>query len=97
MLARLYGPQAGNQNLARFRNAELDAIYERMRAMPDGAERLALFDRVKRIAVAWAPYKYHAHRVFSDLAQPWLIGYRRPLFWQNWWEFVDIDPARQPH
>jgi len=96
-LARLYGPQAGNQNLARFRNAELDAIYERMLVMPDGAERLALFDRVKRIAVAWAPYKYHAHRIFNDLAQPWLIGYRRPLFWQNWWEFVDIDTARRPH
>jgi len=22
-----------------------------------------------------------------------LLGYRRTLFWQEWWHMVDIDPA----
>jgi ABC-type transport system substrate-binding protein len=91
MLTRVYGPQAGNQNFARFHNAEVDALFERLLVMPDGPERLALFDRVKRITTAYAPYKNIAHRIFTDLAHRHLIGYRRPLFWQNWWEYVDID------
>ena len=94
-LARVYGPQSGNQNLARFHHAEVDALYEKMLVMSDGPERLAMFDRIKKITVAYAPYKYHAHRIFTDLAQPWLIGYRRPLFWQNWWEYIDIDESKR--
>jgi ABC-type transport system substrate-binding protein len=92
----MYGPQVGQQNFARFRSKEVDTLYERAQVMPDSPERLALFDRVKRIAVAYAPYKFHCHRIFTDLAQPWLIGYRRALFWQNWWEYVDIDESKKP-
>ena len=90
-LARLYGPQAGSQNLARFRHAGFDALYERMQAMPDGPERDALFREAKRIAVAHMPYKYTVHRIANELVQPWLVGYRRPLFWQEWWHMVDVD------
>ncbi|HJV62628.1 MAG TPA: ABC transporter substrate-binding protein, partial [Albitalea sp.] len=97
LLARLYGPQIGHQNIARFRNAEVDRLFERMLVMPDGPERLAMFDRIKRIAVAYMPYKYLVHRIFTDLAQARLVGYRRPLFWQNWWEMVDIVDAARPH
>jgi ABC-type transport system substrate-binding protein len=96
-LARVYGPQKGQQNLARFQNAEVDRLYEKMLVMPDGPERLAMFDRIKRIVNAYMPYKYHVHRIFTDLAQPWLVGYRRPLFWQEFWHMVDIDESKRPH
>src|SRR5205814_9068781 len=95
-LQTLYGPQAGSQNLAHFRHKEVDALYERMLVMPDGPERLAMFDRIKRIAVAYVPYKFHAHRIFTDFAQRWLVGYRRPVFWLDWWQYVDIDESRKP-
>jgi ABC-type transport system substrate-binding protein len=95
-LARLYGPQAGSQNLARFKNAEFDRIYERMQVMADGPEREALFDQAKRISVAYMPYKTTVHRFTNDLVQPWVQGYRRPLFWNDWWHMVDIDAARAP-
>ena len=51
MLTRYYGPQAGNQNLARFRLKAFDEIYDRMTVLPDGPERLALFERAKKLAV----------------------------------------------
>ncbi|WP_324426776.1 ABC transporter substrate-binding protein [Azohydromonas sp.] len=92
-LARLYGPQAGSQNLARFKNDAFDAIYDRMQVLPDGPERDALFLEAKRIAVAYMPMKYTVHRISNDLTQPRLVGYRRPLFWQEWWHMVDIDEA----
>jgi ABC-type transport system substrate-binding protein len=95
-LGRLYGPQSGSQNLARFKLPEFDRIYERMRVLPDGPEREQLFLAAKRLTVAYMPYKYTTHRTEADMLQPWVAGYRRPLFWQEWWHLVDIDPTRQP-
>jgi ABC-type transport system substrate-binding protein len=92
-LYRLHGPQSGSQNLARFKNAEFDAIYDQIAQMPDGLEREALFEKAKKIAIAFAPYKPTVHRISTDLWYPWLTGYRRPLFWNEFWHMVDIDPA----
>ena len=95
-LQRLYGPAAGGQNLSRFKSPEFDKLYDELQGMADGPEREALFFQAKRIGVTYMPYKNHAHRIISDLAQPWLIGYRRSLFWQDWWQFVDIDESLRP-
>jgi ABC-type transport system substrate-binding protein len=93
---RFHGKQAGGQNMARFRLPAFDALYDRMDVLPDGPERLALFEQAKKLAVAYMPYKSHVHRIVTDMAQPWVIGYRRPLFWQDWWHMVDIDPSKMP-
>jgi hypothetical protein len=42
------------------------------------------------------PYKVTVHRFTNDLLQPWVLGYRRPTFWNEWWHRVDIDLARAP-
>ncbi|SHN00773.1 ABC transporter substrate-binding protein [Rhizobacter sp. OV335] len=91
----LYGPGAGGQNLGRFRNERFDAIYDRMRSMPDGPERLALLDEANRIVTALAPHKYNVHRIVTDLAQPWIVGYRRPVFVSRFWQYLDIDESRR--
>jgi ABC-type transport system substrate-binding protein len=93
---RYHSKQIGGQNQARFKLPEFDAIYERMDILPDGAERTALFEQAKRLAIVYAPYKSHVHRYLNDMAQPWLIGYRRPLFWQDFWQYLDIDTAKLP-
>jgi ABC-type transport system substrate-binding protein len=89
---RLHGPQAGVQKLARFKLKAFDEIYDRMSQMPDGPERLELFRQAKMLAVAYAPYKAIAHRISNDMWHPWVSGFRRPVFWQEWWHMVDIDP-----
>ena len=94
-LQRWYGPQSGQQNLARFQLPAFDALYERMQSLPDGPERAALFLECKRLAVAYMPYKVLVHRVSNELLHPWVSGYRRAPFWQNWWHQVDVDPARR--
>jgi ABC-type transport system substrate-binding protein len=94
-LDRLASAHVGGQNLARFRNEQLDAIYNEMRRMPDGPERLALFTEAKRLAVAYAPYKSSVHRIITDLMQPWVYGYRRAPYWLHWWQYVDIDAEAQ--
>lgn len=92
-LSRLYGPMAGGQNMARFQLPEFDALYDRISVLPDGPQREALFAQAKRIAVAYMPYKTHVHRYVVDMLHPWLEGYVRPLFWQEWWHMVDVDNA----
>ncbi|RZI57834.1 MAG: bicyclomycin resistance protein [Rubrivivax sp.] len=91
-LARMYSGQIGAQNYARFKLPAVDKLYEEASHLPDGPARTKLFDETKRYATAYMPYKYRGHRFITDIAQPQLIGYRRPQFWQNWWEYVDIDP-----
>jgi ABC-type transport system substrate-binding protein len=90
-----YGPQAGQQNLARFKLPELDRLYERSQSMPDGLEREKLFLQVKRLCTAYMPYRYVVHRIGTELLHPWVHGYRRAVFWNNWWKFVDVDADRR--
>jgi ABC-type transport system substrate-binding protein len=92
-LARYASREIGGQNLARFSLPAFDAVYERLLALPDGPERQALFLQAKRLAVAYMPYKLRTHRILTDMAQPWLQGYRRPVFGLDWWQWVDVDPA----
>ena len=95
-LQRHYGPASGGQNLARFKSAEFDRIYDRMQGLSDGPERLALLRQAQLIAVTYMPYKSHVHRMYTDMAHPWVAGYRRPVFWQDWWQYVDIDTTHLP-
>jgi len=91
LLAAYDTGRIGSYNYARFSLPAMDAIFERTALMPDGPEREALFRESERLAIAYMPYKYRLHRFVTDLAQPALKGYRRPPFWQNWWEYVDLE------
>jgi len=92
-LEYMYSPSIGSANLARFRLPAFDALYERMLPLPDGPERAALFREATKLVVAYMPYKVHVHRVYNDLAQPWIRGYRQPLFRNEVWQYVEVDPA----
>ncbi|MED5620714.1 ABC transporter substrate-binding protein [Ideonella sp. BN130291] len=92
-LSSVYSPHTGAQNLARFKLAEMDKLYDRMSELEDGPERDALFLQAKRLSVAYMPYKPLLHRIETDLVHPWVIGYRRPVFWNDWWHMVDLDTA----
>ena len=85
----------GGQNLARFSNKQFEDIYQRIQVLPEGPERAQLFFEGKRVLAAYAPYRYHVHRILTDLAWPWVEGYRRPPYWLAWWQYVDIDAAEQ--
>lgn len=90
-LAALYGGQIGSQNFARFRNDEMDRLYERTQQLPDGPERDTLFRQAKILAVAYMPYKMFLHRISNTVNYRYVVGHRRPLFWTEWWHMVDID------
>jgi ABC-type transport system substrate-binding protein len=94
--ARLDSAQIGGQNLARFKFPAMDAIFNDLQLLPDGPERLAKFHEAERIALAYMPYKFTINRVSIDMTQPQVVGYRRPVFWNDWWQYVDIDMSLVP-
>jgi len=94
-LQYVYGPQSGQQNLARFKLPAMDRLYEQTASMVDGPEREKLFLEAKRLCTAYMPYRYIVHRLGTELLHPWVLGYRRPVFWNNWYHMVDVDPERR--
>jgi ABC-type transport system substrate-binding protein len=95
-LQRFDGSQIGGQNMARFKNARMDEVYKQLSSLPDGPERLALFKEAKEIGVAYMPYKALGHRKSTDVWYPWVVGFKRPLFWQEWYHMVDVDLSKKP-
>ncbi|MEO5843387.1 MAG: ABC transporter substrate-binding protein [Caldimonas sp.] len=89
--ARFDSKQIGGQNMARVKLPALDTLYARLQVLPDGAERIALFRQAEQLALAYMPYKFTLNRVSLDMTQRRVIGYRRPVFWQDWWQYVDVD------
>jgi ABC-type transport system substrate-binding protein len=90
-LALGYGPNKGGANHARFNLPEFNRVYQAQRMLADSPERLALMDEAKRLMVAYMPYKIHAHRIFTDLNQPWVQGYHRNIFVREFFKYVDLD------
>jgi peptide/nickel transport system substrate-binding protein len=86
-----YGPNRGSSNDARFELKAYDALYTQQRRLPDGPDRLALLREATRLLVAYMPYKFIAHRIQLDLSQPWVLGFRRPLFTTRQWAYLDVD------
>jgi ABC-type transport system substrate-binding protein len=90
-LAIGYGPNKGQANHARFDLPAFNKLYEQQRSMPDGPERNAVIANAARLMVAYMPYKVHVHQIFTDLTQPWVVGYHRNIFVRDFWKYVDID------
>jgi ABC-type transport system substrate-binding protein len=89
------GPDKGQSNHARFDLPEYNRLFQVQRSLPDGPERLEVMKRMKEIMVAYMPYKAHVHRIWTDLAQPWVVGYHRNVFLREYWRYVDIDLAEK--
>ena len=91
--SRFDSNQIGGQNMSRFRMPAMDAFYGKIQRLPDGPERLAVFAEATKLALAYMPEKFVINRRALDMGAARLVGYRRAVFWLNWWEQVDIDDA----
>ncbi len=88
----LYSRNIGTSNDARLRLPEYDRLYEQARALPDGAQRTALFGRLTRLIDAYAPWIMADYPYYNWLTQPWLRGYKFNPFIRQQWEYYDVAP-----
>ena len=95
VMLTLYGPNAGSNNLARFRNAEFDALYRQSKQAPSAEERRRAYQRMAQIVGVWNPWGLRVYAIRSALVRPWVQGFQRnPHFFQVW-RFCDVDVALQ--
>lgn len=96
VLERGYSKSIGQSNLARFKNAKFDELYQKQSQMPNGPERDKVIREAERILIAYMPYKIRVHRIGTDLMHPWLVGYKRHPNAREFWQYVDIDTSKLP-
>ena len=49
---------------------------------------------MNRIFLVYAPWRLGVHRIYTDLMQPWTLGYSRHPVMRAWWKFIDIDQVK---
>ena len=90
----LYGPNAGQSNIARFHNADYDKLYLASKRLPPGPARDELYRKMNRIFEAYTPWDVGIYRYENTLVRPWLLGYQKNPSLEHPWKYLDIDLAR---
>ncbi len=88
-----YSPNAPpGPNHTSYHNLEYDRLFEKMRAMPDGPERMAIIKQMRAISVEDCPWIYTRHSEDLTLTQPWESNVLpHPMDWSQL-KYVRIDP-----
>jgi ABC-type transport system substrate-binding protein len=89
----LYGPNAGQENQARFNLPEFNKLFEEARRLPDSPERTRLFDRMTEIIIAYAPWRVTINDIEDTFAHPWVRYYVPHPIRSQGWTYMDIDQA----
>lgn len=93
----LYGPQgkvkSQGENAANYENAEYDRLFERMKAMPDGPERMAIIERMLAILQHDAPWVWGFYEKAYTLQHGWLYNRKPGKIIRNTLKYQRIDVA----
>jgi ABC-type transport system substrate-binding protein len=95
----LYGENAkvgkGGENAANYQNPEFDRLFEQMRNMADGPERLALIERMQGILRHDAPWVFGLHPKSYGLSHAWYKNRKPNLMANNGLKYLRIDGAER--
>ncbi len=95
----LNGPQArakgGGENASNYSNPEYDALFARMRHMPNSPERQEIIDRMVEIFRRDAPWIGGFHRKTIGLFHGWLRNLKPNEMADNKLRYYRIDAARR--
>jgi oligopeptide transport system substrate-binding protein len=93
----LNGPEAradgAGANSSNYRNAEFDALFERMRSMANSPERQRLIDRMVALARHDAPWIFGFHPKDYTLRHAWLYNAKPNQLAGNTTKYLRVDPA----
>jgi ABC-type oligopeptide transport system substrate-binding subunit len=95
----LHGPQSRartqGENASNYANPEFDALFERMRNMPNGPERQRIIDRMNGIFRHDAPWIGGFHPKNFALFHGWLGNAKVNEISDNKLKYLKVDPARR--
>jgi ABC-type transport system substrate-binding protein len=95
-LQLFWSKSIGGANYSLFSLPEYDALYEKVKVMPDSPERTELYRRMVRILWVYAPWRVNSLMRNAILIHPWVIGYKKHPFAHEPWRYLDIDLDRLP-
>jgi peptide/nickel transport system substrate-binding protein len=95
----LDGPQARvksqGENASNYQNAEFDALFERMKNMPNSPERQAIIDRMVDIVRHDAPWIGGFHPVTYGLTHSWVTNGKPNNMARNNLKYIRLDVAKR--
>jgi ABC-type transport system substrate-binding protein len=95
----LHGPQSrvksGGENSTNYANPEFDALFERMRDMPNSPERQKLIDRMTDILRRDAPWIGGFHPKNYALFHSWLGNAKASEMTDSYLQYLRVDPAKR--
>ena len=95
----LYGLNAktdnNGENAANYKNREFDQLFNRMKSMPNGAERQQVINRMVEIVRYDAPWLWGFHPVAFSLHHDWYSNAKPNLMSNNTLKYKRIDPAKR--
>jgi len=89
----LYGPNIHESNRGCYKSADFDAMYDRIRVMPNSPERNRIFVSMTRQVDVDGPWKFGVSRYRNVLVYPWVKGYKYNPVMPSVWAYLDIDPS----
>ena len=95
----LYGPQSRaksqGENASNYMNAEYDALFERMKNMPNSPERQKIIDRMAEIARRDAPWIWGTHPKEYSLRHSWLSNDKPNNMARNNIKYLKVDTEKR--
>ncbi|WP_171093434.1 ABC transporter substrate-binding protein [Usitatibacter rugosus] len=82
-------------NYAMFDLPEYNALYEKMKRLPDGPERSALMARMVKLILVYVPWVVETYKTETILVQPWILNFRKHPFNHEPWKYLDVDLERR--
>ena len=86
----------GGANYSLFSMPEYDALYERIKIMPDSPERTALYQKMVHLLWVYNPWRVNTLKQGTILIQPWVIGHKQHPFANEPFLYLDIDLTKLP-
>jgi len=83
------------QNAANYDNPEYDALFERMKAMPDGAGRQQIIDRMVAMLQQDAPWIFAFHPKSYSLQHGWVLNRKPGSMVRNNMKYQRLDIDRR--
>jgi oligopeptide transport system substrate-binding protein len=89
--------RAGKQgeNSSNYVNAEYDALFDRMKNMPNSSERQEIIDRMVDIVRRDAPWLWGFHPVTYELSQSWLLNDKPNNMARNNLKYLRVNVERR--
>lgn len=99
LLFLLHGAQGkvrfNGQNAANYENPEYDALFERMKAMPDGPARQQIIDRMVAMLQHDAPWIFAFHPKAYSLQHGWVLNRKPGAMVRNTMQYQRLDVERR--